>query len=142
MQSRFTKMSETQSNDILSLGLPYKIIVIDELKDLIDQEDKKEKELSTPLGRLAQKARQAGIHLILGTQRPDSNSFSGVLRSNIPSRIALKVQKSTESKIILDEVGAEKLLGKGDMLVKLGNMPRRKHIFSCFLSNDEIKSLI
>lgn len=142
MQSRFTKMSEAQSNDILSLGLPYKIIVIDELKDLIDQEDKKEKEISTPLGRLAQKARQAGIHLVLGTQRPDSNSFSGILRSNTPSRIALKVAKATDSRIILDESGAEKLLGKGDMLIKVGSMPKPKHIFSCLLQNDEIKRLI
>lgn len=142
MQSRFIQMSEMQNDNVLSLGLRYKIIVIDELKDLIDQEDKKEKELSIPLGRLAQKARQAGIHLILGTQRPDSDSFSGILRSNIPSRIALKVQKSTESKIILDEIGAEKLLGRGDMLIKLANMSKPKHIFSCLLQNDEIKSLI
>ena len=140
MESRFVQMSEAQSDDIVKLGLRYEVIIIDELKDLIDQE--KKKELSTPLGRLAQKARQAGIHLILGTQRPDSASFSGILRSNIPSRIALKVQKSTESKIILDEVGAEKLLGYGDMLVKMANMPKPKHIFSTLLQPDDIKSLI
>lgn len=140
MESRFVQMSEAQSDDIVKLGLRYEVIIIDELKDLIDQE--KKKELSTPLGRLAQKARQAGIHLILGTQRPDSASFSGILRSNIPSRIALKVQKSTESKIILDEVGAEKLLGYGDMLVKMVNMPKPKHIFSTLLQPDDIKSLI
>lgn len=140
MESRFAQMSEAQSDDIVKLGLRYEVIIIDELKDLIDQE--KKKELSTPLGRLAQKARQAGIHLILGTQRPDSASFSGILRSNIPSRIALKVQKSTESKIILDEVGAEKLLGYGDMLVKMANMSKPKHIFSTLLQPDDIKSLI
>jgi len=68
--------------------------------------------------RLAQKARAAGIHLILATQRPDAKIFSGLIRSNIPARIALTVQRGTESTIILDETGAEHLLGKGDMLVK------------------------
>ena len=78
--------------------------------------------------RLAQKARATGIHLILATQRPDAHTFSGLLRSNIPSRIALTVQKSAESRIILDEIGAEKLLGKGDMLVKpIGRPITRVH---------------
>ena len=78
---------------------------------------------------LAQKARAAGIHLMLATQRPDAKTFSGLVRSNIPARIALTVQKSTESNIILDESGAEDLLGSGDMLVKArpGGQPDRVH---------------
>jgi len=76
--------------------------------------------------RLAQKARSAGIHLVLATQRPDSETFSGLVRSNIPSRIALTVQKASESRIILDDNGAELLLGRGDMLVRLIGQPIKR----------------
>ena len=93
------------------------VIIIDEFVDLIMQNEKIE-ELFI---RLAQKGRGAKIHIVLATQRPDGNTINGLLRSNIPARISFKVQKSTESKIILDEVGAEKLNGKGDMLFSLNN---------------------
>ncbi|HOL64059.1 MAG TPA: DUF1832 domain-containing protein, partial [Accumulibacter sp.] len=74
------------------------------------------------------KARAAGIHLLLATQRPDAATFSGLLRTNIPSRIALTVQKASDSRIVLDESGAEKLLGKGDVLVKwVGEAIQRVH---------------
>ena len=79
------------------------------------------------LVKLAQKARACGIHLLMATQRPDSQTFRGLLRSNMPARIALKVQKSTESKIILDETGAEDLAGKGDRLVKWGGETMLRH---------------
>lgn len=95
------------------------VLVVEELADLLMQS----KELEMPLVRLAQKARSAGIHLVLATQRPDAATFSGLLRSNIPMRIALRVQKHTESSIILDQKGAEALLGKGDMLVKTIDHP-------------------
>ena len=95
------------------------IVVIDELGDLVMQR----REIETPLIRLAQKARSSGIHLVLATQRPEAATFPGLLRSNIPSRIALTVQKSSESRIILDETGAENLLMKGDMLIKLLGQP-------------------
>jgi S-DNA-T family DNA segregation ATPase FtsK/SpoIIIE len=94
--------------------MPYIVVVVEELADLLMQS----REVETPLVRLAQKARATGIHLILATQRPDAATFSGLLRSNIPTRIALTVQKGSESKIILDETGAERLTGMGDMLVK------------------------
>lgn len=97
----------------------YRIIVIDELANLKKQHDGIEKQLI----QLAEKARASGLHLILSTQRPDAQTFDGTLRSNLPSRIALKVQKATESKIILDETGAEQLLGKGDHLVKWNGNP-------------------
>ncbi len=90
------------------------VVFIEELADLVLQD----KGVEEYIVRLAQKARAAGIHLVLATQRPDSETFSGLIRSNIPARIALTVQKSSESKIILDETGAEHLLGAGDMLVK------------------------
>jgi len=91
------------------------VIVIDELADLLMQDDATE----NLLVRLAQKARATGIHLLLATQRPDAKTFTGLLRSNVPSRIALTVRTSQESRIILDEIGAEKLLMRGDMLVRL-----------------------
>ncbi|TIM30558.1 MAG: DUF1832 domain-containing protein [Mesorhizobium sp.] len=90
------------------------VAVIDELGDLFMQLD----DVQIPLIRLAQKARSAGIHLVLATQRPEAATFPGMLRSNVPSRVALTVQKGAESRIILDDGGAEKLLGRGDMLVK------------------------
>lgn len=91
------------------------VVVIDELADFMMGKSGAQE----PLIRLAQKARATGIHLVLATQRPDAETFPGLLRANIPSRIALTVQKATDSRIILDEGGAEKLLMRGDMLVKL-----------------------
>lgn len=137
MNERNAKMSETGVNNIQDLGLKFRVLIIDELNNLVENN----KGIKDKIARLAEMARQAGIHLILGTQRPDGTLLKG-LRNNIDGKIALRVGKEAESKIILDEGGAEKLLGKGDMLVKFGNMPRRKHIFSCLLQNDEIKSLI
>lgn len=100
------------------------VVVVDELADfLIGKSGAQD-----PLVRLAQKARASGIHLVLATQRPEAATFPGLLRSNIPSRIALTVQKAAESRIILDEPGAESLLMRGDMLVKLaGRETRRVH---------------
>ena len=114
------------------------VLAVDELADLVVQ-GKPGKAAQEKLERLAQKSRAAGIHLILATQRPEAATFSGLLRSNCPSRIALHVQKSTESGIILGEVGAEKLLGKGDMLVKtVGDKLKRVHGFS--LNTEEIQA--
>lgn len=141
VDERYKLMNETKSDDIKALGLKYKVLIIDELKDLIDQESKA-KEISKPLGRLAQKARGAGIHLVLSTQKLDGHSFKGTLRTNVPGRVALKVPKATDSKLILDEEGAQNLLGKGDMFVKVGQMSAPKHIFGAYLTDDEIKDLL
>lgn len=106
------------------LNLPRIVVFVEEMADLVMQND----EIESSLVRLAQKARSAGIHLVLATQRPDAETFSGLLRSNIPSRIALTVQKASESRIILDDNGAELLLGRGDMLVRLiGQSIKRVH---------------
>ena len=109
------------------------VVVVEELADLILQSGA----IEEPLVRLAQKARACGIHLVLATQRPDAQTFSGLLRSNIPSRIALTVQKATESRIILDDVGAEHLLGKGDMLVKLIGQPLMR-VHGVLIERDDI----
>jgi S-DNA-T family DNA segregation ATPase FtsK/SpoIIIE len=109
-------------------------VVVEELADLLMQSGA----IEEPLVRLAQKARATGIHLVLATQRPDAQTFSGLLRSNVPSRIALTVQKSAESRIILDEVGAEKLLGRGDMLIKLIGAPARR-VHGVLITTDDIQ---
>lgn len=104
--------------------MPRIVVIVDELADLVLRNG----EIESVLVTLAQKARSSGIHLILATQRPDARTFTGLLRSTIPSRIALTVQKSSESKILLDNVGAERLTGQGDMIVKLsGEKPVRVH---------------
>lgn len=116
---------------------PRIVVMVEELAALIAQAPDAE----DPLVLLAQKARAAGIHLVLATQRPDAATFSGLLRANIPSRIALTVQKSADSRIVLDEAGAEKLLGKGDMLVKwLGNKVERVHGFH--IQPDDVDGLL
>lgn len=132
MESRYVRKSKGESFE----SMPYRVLIVDELSDLIKQN----KDIETHLIRLAQKAREARIHLVLATQRPDSATLSGSLRSNVPSRIALKVQKSTESKIILDETGAEKLTGKGDMLIKLGDSSSLQRIIGIYLTEEEIHS--
>lgn len=109
-----------------AVGVPMErlVVVIDELADFMMGKSGAEE----PLIRLAQKARATGIHLLLATQRPEAATFPGLLRANIPSRIALTVQKSTDSRIILDEGGAENLLMRGDMLIKLaGRDVQRAH---------------
>lgn len=119
------------------LKIQYIIVFIEELADLVLQD----RDLETNIVRLAQLARAAGIHLVLATQRPDSKTFSGLIRSNIPARIALTVQKSSESKIILDESGAEDLLGSGDMLVKTtGNQLIRVH--GAYVTRNDIEGIL
>jgi S-DNA-T family DNA segregation ATPase FtsK/SpoIIIE len=114
-------LAEAQAN---GASLERLVVVIDELADFMMGRSGAEE----PLIRLAQKARATGIHLVLATQRPEAATFPGLLRANIPSRIALTVQKAADSRIILDEGGAEKLLMRGDMLVKLaGRETLRAH---------------
>jgi S-DNA-T family DNA segregation ATPase FtsK/SpoIIIE len=130
MDARYQKfdsagVSNIQEAHKKNLEIPYVVLFIEELADLIMANAGHEEQII----RLAQKARAAGIHLVLATQRPDAKTFSGLIRSNIPARIALTVQKSNESIIILDQPGAEDLLSAGDMLVKVkpGGSPERVH---------------
>jgi DNA segregation ATPase FtsK/SpoIIIE, S-DNA-T family len=139
MENRYLQFSKVNASNIQEAGtrgiqLPSIVIFIEELADLIVQNRNAE----VLIVRLAQKARAAGIHLVLATQRPDAKTFSGLIRSNIPTRVALTVQKSTESTIILDETGAESLLGKGDMLVKVaGGSATRVH--GVYTTRDDIQ---
>ncbi len=117
--------------------LSFIVAVVEEMSALVHGD----KSIQPLIERLAEKARAAGIHLILATQRPDAVTFSGLLRSNIPARIALSVQKGSESKIILDETGAENLLGSGDMLIKLpGELIMRAH--GVFLKPEQVVSVL
>lgn len=119
------------------IDIEYIVVFIEELADLIIQD----REIEEQVVRLAQLARAAGIHLVLATQRPDSKTFSGLIRSNIPARIALTVQKGAESKIILDENGAEHLLGAGDMLVKTtGKQATRVH--GVYVTRSDVESFL
>lgn len=115
MDARYSAFEQLGVRDLGELrkqgqSLPYLVVVVDELADLVLQEKGAEKSLV----RLAQKGRAAGVHLLLSTQRPDAKTFSGLLRSNVDSRIALAVQSASNSKIVLDQAGAERLLKPGD----------------------------
>lgn len=120
-------------------AMPYIVIVIDELADIMQQYPK---ELESGIVSIAQKARAIGIHLILSTQRPSVNVVTGLIKANIPTRLALQVSSAIDSKTILDQGGAEKLLGKGDMLYMTGSMAKPVRVQSSFISEEEIKSVV
>lgn len=120
--------------------LPYIVIIIDELADLMMTTGK---EVENAIVRLTQLARAAGMHLVIATQRPDSNIVTGLIKANVPSRIAFKVAGSINSKIILDATGAEKLLGRGDMLLKtraFDDKPLR--IQGAFVTDEEVEAIV
>lgn len=98
--------------------MPYIVVIIDEFADLIMQVGK---DVEQPIARIAQKARAVGIHMILATQRPSANIITGVIRANFPARFAFRVSTQLESRVILDQGGAEQLIGRGDMLISCGN---------------------
>ncbi len=119
--------------------LPYIVIIIDELADIMMTYPK---ELESGIVRLAQKSRAVGIHLILSTQRPEVKVITGLIKANIPSRVALKVASQIDSRTIIDGAGAEKLLGAGDMLFTSSESPKPERVQSAFVSNEEIKRVV
>lgn len=119
--------------------LPYIVIVIDELADIMQAYPR---ELEAGIVRLAQMSRAVGIHLILSTQRPSVNVITGLIKANVPARIALQVSSQIDSRTILDQGGAEKLLGAGDMLYLGGEMSTPERIQSAFITENEVKSVV
>lgn len=121
------------------LKMPHIVIFIDELADLMTVAPS---EVEDSIQRLAQMARAAGMHLVVATQRPSVDVITGVIKSNIPSRIALTVKSYVDSKIIIDTGGAEKLMGNGDMLYYPVGVPKPVRIQGCYLSDAEIENVV
>lgn len=119
--------------------LPYIVIVIDELADIMQTYPR---ELESAIVRLAQMSRAVGIHLILSTQRPSVNVITGLIKANIPTRVALQVSSQIDSRTILDQGGAEKLLGAGDMLYSCAESPQPERLQSAFISEEEVKKVV
>ena len=119
--------------------MPYIVIIIDELADIMQTYPR---ELEAAVVRLAQMSRAVGIHLVLSTQRPSVNVITGLIKANIPARIALQVASQFDSRTILDAAGAEKLLGAGDMLYQSADMPKPHRIQTAFISESEVKSIV
>ena len=149
MEKRYTTLAE---NGVRNIGgynelckknkelepMPHIVIIIDEFADLMMVAGN---EVESSVCRIAQKARAAGMHLVIATQRPSADIFTGLIKSNIPSRIALSVSSKVNSQIIIDMPGAEKLLGKGDMLYLPIGSQKPHRIQGCFVSDEEVKSV-
>ena len=119
--------------------MPHIVIIIDELADLMITAPK---EVEDSINRIAAKARAAGMHLIVATQRPSVDVITGVIKANIPTRIAFAVSSQVDSRTILDTAGAEKLLGRGDMLFRFATSPKPSRIQGCFVSDEEVEAVV
>ncbi len=146
MERRYDILEKNSARDIDSYHqstkdstlMPYIVVIIDELADLMQSYPR---ELEAAVVRLAQMSRAVGIHLVLSTQRPSVNVITGLIKANIPARIALQVSSQIDSRTILDASGAEKLLGAGDMLFMSGEMSKPLRIQSAYISEKEVKGV-
>ncbi len=148
MEERYKKLAKSTTRNIAAYNadpeldpidrMPYIVLMIDELADLMIQEGRKVEE---PIVKLAQKARAVGIHLVLATQRPSVNVVTGLIKANVPSRIAFAMASMIDSRTVLDQPGAEDLIGRGDMLYQPADLPRPVRIQGVFVSDAEVKAV-
>ncbi len=146
MERRYTALAEVGKRNIKEYnklkkeeGMPYIVIVIDELADLMMLAAR---DVEALIVRLAQKARAVGIHLVLATQRPSVDVITGLIKANVPARIAFTVTSQVDSRTIIDGAGAEKLLGKGDMLLQTPELAKPRRIQGAFIDDDEVQKLV
>jgi S-DNA-T family DNA segregation ATPase FtsK/SpoIIIE len=145
MDRRFDLLASVGARDIFAFNerskdrLPYLVFIVDELADLMVTSGA---EVEGPIVRIAQLARAVGIHLVLATQRPSVDVLTGLIKANIPARVAFSVASSTDSRTILDQTGAEKLLGRGDMLYQTAEMSAPKRVQCAFVSDEEVRRVV